>query len=159
VATEAGNYASNGFILMLPSHHILHFTPAKNGSNALVSVKKEIDDETFALIASFLDQNFKRNGKHEQWLVKADEATDLCHAVEDIVDDVEDDEADDELIQQALGRRFKSQSSGKIIEEEKVDDSEDEDVISVGRRLRHVYRRLHELEKRLEQLEVPTLTE
>lgn len=138
---------------MLPNHSILTFVSAKSSGNALVHIKKEVDDETYNIVSQFLDDNFKRNGKNAQWIIKADESDDLCSAVDDILNDMEQDGSDDELIQEALARRFKSESSGKHIEEDKVDDSEDEDVVSICRRLRHLYNLVKKQEARIADLE------
>jgi len=134
---------------MLPTHSLLTFIPAKTGQNALVQIKKEVDDDTYNLLVDFFDENLKRNGKASQWIIKSNEAKDLCLEVEKILDE---EESDDELIQEALARRFKSQSSGKHIEKETVDDSEDEDVISLSRRLRHIYTVLDKINKTQEEI-------
>lgn len=119
----------------------------------LAHIKKDVDDDTYRIIAQFLDENFKRNGKNPQWFVKASEANDLCQAVDDIINDIDQDESDDELIRETLARRFKSQSSGKVIEENNVEDSEDEDVVSLSRRIRFLYRVIDKLKGRIEELE------
>jgi hypothetical protein len=138
---------------MLPQHKILNFVASKQGSTVLAHIKKDVDDDTYRIIAQFLDENFKRNGKNPQWFVKASEANDLCQAVDDIINDIDQDESDDELIRETLARRFKSQSSGKVIEENNVEDSEDEDVVSLSRRIRFLYRVIDKLKGRIEELE------
>lgn len=138
---------------MLPQHNILSFVSSKQGVNVLVHIKKDVDDETYRVISQFLDENFKRNGKNPQWFVKSSEADDLCQAVDDIINDIDQDESDDELIRETLARRFKSQSSGKHIEDESLEDSEDECVISLSRRIRHLYKLTQQLQARIAQLE------
>jgi hypothetical protein len=140
---------------MLPNHSILSFVMAKNSSsNALMTVRKDVDDETYQIVADFLDENFKRNGKNSQWLVKVDEAKEVCYQVDDILEQLAKDEkeSDDELIQETLSRRFKSQSSGKYITEENVEDSTDECAISFARRLRHIYKLIHEQQATIKEL-------
>lgn len=134
---------------MLPTHDIIVFNPTKSSGLSLVSVKKEVDDELFNILSSFFDDNFKRNGKNSQWFVKTEDAAALCHQIDKMVEDIDDeeDESDDELIQEALARRFKSESSGKVIEEHTLEDSEDEDVISLSRRIRHLYKVIDELKR------------
>ncbi len=56
-----------------------------------------------------------------------------------------EEESEDELIQEVLSRRIKSESDHKIIEETTVDDSDYEDVVSLSRRLRHIYSVLNQL--------------
>ena len=147
---------------MLPNHAYLHFTPAKNNGTAVVSVHKETDDDTFDILAEFLDTNFKRIGKSHQWALRADEAHELCAEVDKLLEDVdnEEDESDDELIQEAIARRFKTSSEQKVDDREHVDDSEDEHIIGLSRRLRHIYAKLKaqqtmidELMSRIEYLE------
>jgi hypothetical protein len=136
----------------LPTHSLVSFVMVnKSSSNAIVSIKKEVDDDTYDIIAEFFDDNLKRNSSKvsNQWLIKADEAHDICGEIDKLIEEADnrEDESDDELIQEALARRFHSESSGKVIEQESVDDSEDEDVISLSRRLRHLYKRIQQLER------------
>lgn len=141
-------------LVMLPSHPILSFVASKNKHTALVSIKKDVDKETYQVMCQFLDENFKRNGDNRQWLVKSEEVDELCNEVDNIVDQLDnpDEESDDELIQEALARRFKSESSLKSIDETEVNDSEDEDVISLCRRMRGLYRTIEGLKKEVEEL-------
>ena len=137
---------------MLPKHSILNFASlSKNSENALCSIRDDLDDDaSYGVLVGFMDDNFKRNKKDkEEWLVKIKEIDALCFEVEDIMKDLdnEEDEEDDELIQEALARRFKSQSSGKCIEEDKLDDSEDEDTVSLCRRMRYLYKVIAELKR------------
>lgn len=61
--------------------------------------------------------------------------------------------SDDELIQLALARKMKSESSQKEIDDEEIKDSDEEDAVSYSRRLRHVYKVLADYRKRIVQLE------
>lgn len=68
----------------------------------------------------------------------------------------EDESSEDELIQQTLARKLKYESSQKVIEEEDIENSDLEDVISMCRRVRyllkankHLSERIRDLEKRL----------
>jgi hypothetical protein len=72
---------------------------------------------------------------------------------EDITDTSESSDTDDELIQKTLTRRLTSQSKGYEIDDDHVSDSEMEDVISLGRRFRAVYKVIKNLAKRLEKIE------
>lgn len=138
--------------MVLPTHSLISFIPGKNNS-AIVSIKKDTDEDSFDALVDFFDTNFNRNGKNMQWFIKSSEADELCKAVDEIMQEMDQDESDDELIQEALARRFKSQSSGKRIEDEHVEDSEDEDVISLCRRVRHMYTLINDLAKRIQALE------
>jgi hypothetical protein len=64
----------------------------------------------------------------------------------------ESDSTDDELIQKVLTRRFKSQSEQEVLEEEIISDSENEDVLSLCRRIRHVYKEINNLKEELRQI-------
>jgi hypothetical protein len=55
---------------------------------------------------------------------------------------------DDELIQKVLARRFMSSSDQQEIELETIEDSENEDVISLSRRLRYLYKQIKELKEK-----------
>lgn len=66
----------------------------------------------------------------------------------------EDESSDDELIQKVLARRLKYQSSQKVINETKIEDSDQEDVISHSRRFRYLYDTIKLLEERISALEV-----
>jgi hypothetical protein len=72
-------------------------------------------------------------------------------------DDIEDEgneeddseSSDDELIQEVLQRRLKSESENLLIEEDNIQNSDDEDVISLSRRLRYVLKELDKLKNNL----------
>jgi hypothetical protein len=73
-------------------------------------------------------------------------------------DDIEQEEneneddsesSDDELIQEVLQRRLKSESENLLIEEDNIQNSDDEDVISLSRRLRYVLKELEKLKNNL----------
>lgn len=72
-------------------------------------------------------------------------------------DDIEHEEneeddsesSDDELIQEVLQRRLKSESENLFIEEDNIQNSDDEDVISLSRRLRYVLKELDNLKNNL----------
>jgi hypothetical protein len=68
-------------------------------------------------------------------------------------DYTESDETDDEYIQKTLARRLTSESQQLEIEKDYVSDSQNEDPISTVRRMRHVYKLIKGLTKRIEALE------
>jgi hypothetical protein len=140
---------------MLPNHAFITFATTKQPQNAIVTIRKEIDEDISNEIADFLDENFKRINKSHQWMIKADEAHALCAEIDKIVEEIEneDDESDDELIQEAMARRFKTVSEHKVDDRELVEDSEDEHIIGISRRLRHIYNKIHKLTLRVEELE------
>jgi hypothetical protein len=128
----------------------LQFVAVKDSSNSLVSLKKDLDETIEEIITDFLNHNFKRS--KSAWTVKTAEIKDICEEIETILATPEsgtssEEEEDDELIQEVLKRRFKNESSGKVIEDDKIVDSEDEDVISLARRIRHLYAKLNDKKK------------
>jgi hypothetical protein len=144
---------------MFPEHDVIKFLPSKSAPKGfcILGIKSEIPDEVFNFICEFCDDNFKRVSKDiSQWYVKSDECEAILNTIDENLEQPEEEDAeqsDDELIQEALARRFKSESSGKTIEDETLPDSEDEDVVSMGRRMRHLYTRIGELTKRVSELE------
>jgi len=66
-------------------------------------------------------------------------------------EDYEDTSTDDELIQKVLARRFMSESTQDIIDNSLIEDSENEDVISLCRRLRHIYKELNNIKNQVKQ--------
>lgn len=67
--------------------------------------------------------------------------------------DSDEESSDDEMIQAVLARKMKSESSGKIIDAEKIDDSDEEDCVSHSRRFRHLYAIIENLRSRVVELE------
>ena len=65
----------------------------------------------------------------------------------------ESSDTDDELIQKTLSRRLTSESKGYEVDDDHVSDSEMEDVISLSRRFRAVYKVVKNLAKRIEKIE------
>jgi len=127
-----------------------------------VSLKKESDEWQ-----DFLDDALDYSKEAKSWIIKVDELDQFRDLLENINEEKkskkessseessseESDSTDDELIQKTLSRRLKSESRQLIIEEENVEDSLDEDVISTTRRLRYVYKLIRDLRKRIEILE------
>jgi hypothetical protein len=65
----------------------------------------------------------------------------------------EESSTDDELIQKTLTRRLTSQTNQDEIDHDHVSDSEMEDVISICRRFRAVYKLITNMAQRIERLE------
>ncbi len=65
----------------------------------------------------------------------------------------EESSTDDELIQKTLARRLTRESKGYENDEDHISTSELEDVISLSRRFRSVYKLLKNMAKRIESLE------
>lgn len=64
-----------------------------------------------------------------------------------------DSDTDDELIQSVLARRLMSESSHKSIDEEDVENSDLEDVVTSMRRFRHIYSEIKKLRSKVADLE------
>lgn len=67
-------------------------------------------------------------------------------------EDSDETSTDDEMVQKVLARRLKSESTQDEIPETNISDSENEDVLSVCRRLRHLYREMNILKSEIQQL-------
>lgn len=65
----------------------------------------------------------------------------------------EDESSEDELIQLTLGRKLKYESSQKYIEEDNIENSDLEDVISMCRRIRYLLNANKQLSERIRDLE------
>ena len=63
-----------------------------------------------------------------------------------------DEEENEETIQQVLARRFKSESTQSVIEDDTIENSEDEDVISNSRRIRYLLKELNNLKNKINDL-------
>ena len=104
----------------------------------------------------FLDESLEYSKEHKCWVLVHNELKDfieLINNADDESDSSESDSTDDELIKKTLTRRLTSESKQIVIDKETIEDSLDEDVLSVTRRLRGLYKRIRELEKRCDALE------
>ena len=80
------------------------------------------------------------------------EGKEELESLSDDSDDSYESSTDDEMVQKVLARRLKSESTQDEIPEENISDSENEDVLSVCRRLRHMYREINSLKEEIKQL-------
>ena len=104
----------------------------------------------------FLDESLEYSKEHKCWVLVHNELKDfveLINNADDESESSESDSTDDELIKKTLTRRLTSESKQIVIDKETIEDSLDEDVLSVTRRLRGLYKRIRELEKRCDALE------
>jgi uncharacterized protein with von Willebrand factor type A (vWA) domain len=68
-------------------------------------------------------------------------------------DESDEDSSDDELIQMTLTRKLKYESSQKCIEEDNIENSDLEDVVSMCRRIRYLLKVNRQLSERIRELE------
>lgn len=117
---------------------------------------KDLEHDIRCMMNASLDS--EKRDKHRCWLLSKKDVNNFFEAIEELEkedrkeeesDSSSDSSTDDELIQKALARRMKSESSSTVIEEYNISDSEMEDVLSLSRRLRYVLKRLDYLEKQL----------
>ena len=104
----------------------------------------------------FLDESLEYSKEHKCWVLIHSEIKDFIELINNVEEESgssESDSTDDELIKKTLTRRLTSESKQLVIDKDAVEDSQDEDVLSVTRRIRGLYRRIRELEKRCEALE------
>jgi hypothetical protein len=105
-------------------------------------------DSLLEMINSFTSETIRQNRDNH----KEDDHSNT-ESDESYSDDESSDDTDDELIQKTLARRLKSESKQLEIEEHHVSDSEYEDVVSITRRLRYLYKYIKNLEHRIHKLE------
>jgi hypothetical protein len=103
----------------------------------------------------------KNLDKEQKWLLPKSDVSSFLDAVYKIehpelnednnipAESDSDSTTDDELIQKALARRMKHETGTTCIKEDKISDSEMEDVLSISRRLRFIMLRLKKIEKQL----------
>ncbi len=104
----------------------------------------------------FLDESLEYSKEHKCWVLIHNEIKDFVELINNVDDESgssESESTDDELIKKTLTRRLTSESKQLVIDKDAVEDSQDEDVLSVTRRIRGLYRRIRELEKRCDALE------
>jgi len=104
----------------------------------------------------FLDESLEYSKEHRCWVLIHSEIKDFIELINNVEEESgssESDSTDDELIKKTLTRRLTSESKQLVIDKDAVEDSQDEDVLSVTRRIRGLYRRIRELEKRCDTLE------
>lgn len=102
-------------------------------------------------IGDKLEPASENEKKHESPELEDDEET--VETDDEDREEGDDESSDDELIQAVLARKMKSESSGKLIDTETINDSDEEDCVSYSRRLRHVYAVLANLRSRIAELE------
>jgi len=110
--------------------------------------RNEYDD--FIDLVENVENRKKRNSKNTEDDKDADKNEESHSESES---SSESSSTDDEAIQKTLTRRLTSQSKGHEIDESHISDSELEDVISVCRRFRAVYKLITNMAKRIEKLE------
>jgi len=93
----------------------------------------------------------KKDNKSEVKSKNKDEVNEESSDTEE--ESSESSDTDDELIQKTLSRRLTSESKGYEVDDDHVSDSEMEDVISLSRRFRAVYKVVKNLAKRIEKIE------
>lgn len=134
----------------------------------LKEIENSSDKDLFEDMKELLDENLsyeKYNGE-KYYFLKKKEINEFLGAVEDLINrhragvakkvedtDSESDSTDDEMIQRALARRFKYTSTRDEIADGHISESQDEESVSLSRRLRHIYKRLTAIESRLSALE------
>ena len=128
------------------------------------------DEDEYKAVAALLEQ-LKYDKKNKCYVLKKSDVDEFLEAIPELLkqikslaenpdeeessDDDDDDESseDDATIQLVLTKNLKHKSNGDIIEDTNVSDSELEESISLSRRLRAVYARLAELERKVALLE------
>jgi len=136
--------------------------------NVNLILKPQEDETLTEQLKSLCDDQLKFDKKLSAYVLKRSDIGEFIEALDEVAahahdeqgsddehDSSEDDESseDDATIQLVLTKNLKHKSAGEIITETNVSDSELEESISLSRRLRHVYAKLAEMEKRIAALE------
>jgi hypothetical protein len=126
------------------------------------------DEEEYKAVSALLEQ-LKYDKKNKCYVLKKSDVNEFLEAIPELLKQIKenaenpqeeedshnDDESseDDATIQLVLTKNLKHKSNGDIIEDTNVSDSELEESISLSRRLRAVYARLAELERKVALLQ------
>jgi hypothetical protein len=128
------------------------------------------DEDEYKAVAALLEQ-LKYDKKNKCYVLKKSDVDEFLEAIPELLkqiketaenpdeeessddDDDDDSSEDDATIQLVLTKNLKHKSNGDIIQDTNVSDSELEESISLSRRLRAVYARLAELERKVALLE------
>ena len=143
----------------LPVHPFLIFRETKDKKNYELTLNELEDKDLEHNLRSMMNANLstEKRDKGRVWILERKDLDNFLEAVEELQKgELEDDDeeesdssTDDELIQKALARRMKSESSSDVISEDHISDSEMEDVLSLSRRLRYLMSRVQRIEKHL----------
>jgi hypothetical protein len=154
--------------VVAPSHSYVVFRDHTDDPDYFeVAIKKIENEDLRQEIYIFINENldYERRGNHRYHLLAKSDLNHFLTEIENIEQGIKEDESeesgesdeeedtDDELIQEALDRRLKSESTNSTIEEDHVSDSDMEDVISITRRLRHILKKQTEMERRISSIE------
>jgi hypothetical protein len=126
-----------------------------------VSLKNNSDDKEADKWEDILNESLEYSKENKCWIVNNKEIKEFICLIKNLSNDNSESESesesesstDDELIQKTLTRRLTSQSKQHSIEQDHASDSEMEDVVSLTRRIRYLYKTISELEKRVSKLE------
>ena len=155
--------------VVAPPHSYVVFRDHKEDPDYFeVAIKKIENEDLRQEIYIFINENldYERRGNHRYHLLAKSDLNHFLTEIENIEQGIkeeedeeesgesdEEEDTDDELIQEALDRRLKSESTNSAIEEDHVSDSDMEDVISITRRLRHILKKQTEMERRISSIE------
>jgi hypothetical protein len=146
-------------MLTHPLLHIISCSKHSNGKqlfhiykNKSISFSEEVMNE--------IEETFSKGlgTKTQPLQLTQTECEDLIKKLDIIIEkhgnqtDSEYSDDEEETIQTVLARRIKRESKGKIIEEEVISDSENEDVISNSRRLRYLYKEIKCLKEQINNI-------
>lgn len=137
------------------THSQSGFSGQKSGPVDLED-KKEKTEEKISSLKPVSYINWEASSSKQDETLSGDEKTN-DETDDENRDGSDDESSDDELIQTVLARKMKNESSGKLIDTETINDSDEEDCVSYSRRLRHVYAVIGNLRSRIAELEGKTV--
>jgi|LakMenEpi03Aug12_release.lakeMendotaPanAssembly.Ray.scaffolds.fasta_scaffold150778_3 hypothetical protein len=117
----------------------------------LVKINKKLPKNLYDYLLDFCDEECRNSSKG--YVVKRSETETFYNELKLSLDkfdpnketsdsDSDDSDSDDELIQKVLAKRLTCESKGDVIEDMHISDSEMEDVVSLSRRIRKIYKSL-----------------
>jgi hypothetical protein len=123
------------------------------GSDNLDDSKKETEKKLVkSKPISYINWE-KPSGKEEEKLSEEENREEEGEESDNEKEESDEESSDDEMIQAVLARKMKNESSGKVIDSETINDSDEEDCVSHSRRFRHIYALLESLRSRMTELE------
>ena len=125
-----------------------------------VSLKNNSEDKEADKWEDILNESLEYSKENKCWIVNNKEIKEFICLIENLSNDSSESDSessesstDDELIQKTLTRRLTSQSKQHLIEQEHASDSEMEDVVSLTRRIRYLYKSVQQLNNSLDDME------
>ena len=160
-------------------HDYLEISDSKKPKTLNVNLREDVEDKIASILFKFLHKKLKYDKKKDTFLLNSDLLTSFINEVDSVIEEIkkqieedsssssssessdcneeeEVNEITDEdkvTIQEAFARKHQLKSRGDIIDDETIEESENEDVITMTRRIRFLLREIRSLKERVTLLE------